>query len=183
MPSLVIDRFQSTRPSRASTYKMLLKYFIQNISIHKALAGLDPIAFFVSVFPCLFQSTRPSRASTVMAVNLSTQKRFQSTRPSRASTPGLWCHSGNAGISIHKALAGLDALCNSCVKKYAYFNPQGPRGPRRIHICCNPMMMCHFNPQGPRGPRRVYFPALLSISVFQSTRPSRASTFHLRGYH
>ena len=34
----------------------------------------------------------------------------------------------------------------------------------------------HFNPQGPHGPRPLLFLTLSIISLFQSTRPSRAST-------
>ena len=79
---------------------------------------------------------------------------FQSTRPSRASTP-------------FKLLFTLLKI---------YFNPQGPRGPRRIpagwvvlfsfisiHKALaglDELILSHygwqryFNPQGPRGPRR-----------------------------
>ena len=35
-------------------------------------------------------------------------------------------------ISIHKALAGLDVLLLIVQYLHFYFNPQGPRGPRRI---------------------------------------------------
>ena len=79
--------FQSTRPSRASTLHRQLSHNFFKISIHKALAGLDPwdssgwMIFQISIHKALagldaladnkayvesqFQSTRPSRASTV----------------------------------------------------------------------------------------------------------------------
>ena len=59
------------------------------------------------------------------------------------------------GISIHKALAGLD---NKDFQSYHRLN--------------------YFNPQGPRGPRHSAFVNPFSINGFQSTRPSRASTDH-----
>ena len=56
-----------------------------------------------------------------------------------------------------------------------YFNPQGPRGPRRG---TSVILWYHrnFNPQGPRGPRLVKGGQLCMRFLFQSTRPSRAST-------
>ena len=57
-----------------------------NISIHKALTGLDVLLFLFFVHPSIFQSTRPSRASTLYFY-----------------IRGLGEH-----ISIHKALTGLD---------------------------------------------------------------------------
>ena len=79
---------------------------------------------------------------------------FQSTRPSRAST---FVQSVGVG-------------------RARYFNPQGPRGPRpssRYLASCN----IYFNPQGPRGPRRIVSKiSIWSCQIFQSTRPSRAST-------
>ena len=56
-------------------------------------------------------------------------------------------------ISIHKALAGLDCTFIFFCPYPWYFNPQGPRGPR------------------PEMPNRI-----IKESIFQSTRPSRAST-------
>ena len=56
-------------------------------------------------------------------------------------------------ISIHKALAGLDSETLLENASLYYFNPQGPRGPRLLSL------------------KSVYFTVL-----FQSTRPSRAST-------
>ena len=107
------------------------KYRGKSISIHKALAGLDII--------CLMEST--------------TSLRFQSTRPSRAST-----------YSIYKT-----------IPVFINFNPQGPRGPRR-GIAGLEINIFNFNPQGPRGPRLPLFYSFLFAFIFQSTRPSRAST-------
>ena len=80
---------------------------------------------------------------------------FQSTRPSRASTLFRKQVCKRPGISIHKALAGLDLPRPSWTGLPGNFNPQGPRGPRRVRI--------HM---------------LIVSHTFQSTRPSRASTNH-----
>ena len=56
-------------------------------------------------------------------------------------------------ISIHKALAGLD-----------------------VYIAITTSCCFHFNPQGPRGPRLPFPLIAVNGSLFQSTRPSRAST-------
>ena len=78
------------------------------------------------------------------------------------------------------------------------FNPQGPRGPRRVSKNVTLFAYCisihkalagldtafpggrwhrlYFNPQGPRGPRRCTATRLSLGARFQSTRPSRAST-------
>ena len=58
-------RFQSTRPSRASTQERFMIEIQANfISIHKALAGLDSPMQYIYKSTGQFQSTRPSRAST-----------------------------------------------------------------------------------------------------------------------
>ena len=100
------------------------------ISIHKALAGLD-----IGKNPsCLF-------------IYISIHK----------ALAGLDIFCGvfyiTYKISIHKALAGLDSCITQAQEENIYFNPQGPRAPRR------PM----------DGLRRCRW-------TFQSTRPSRAST-------
>ena len=56
------------------------------------------------------------------------------------------------------------------------FNPQGPRGPRRLSNKWSEESRTNFNPQGPRGPRRSPYFINHSSKSFQSTRPSRAST-------
>ncbi len=58
-----------------------------DISIHKALTGLDLLQTILNMMITAFQSTRPSRAST------SLQK----------------VHQALSAISIHKALTGLDS--------------------------------------------------------------------------
>jgi len=125
----------------------------------------------------LFQSTRPSRASTPGSQRMGLHTHhfnpqgprgprlsfsiffldssgFQSTRPSRASTDNAMRLAGES----------------------SYFNPQGPRGPRRTMRYWKKSIHSYFNPQGPRGPRRWEKMHMLPPKLFQSTRPSRAST-------
>ena len=87
-------------------------------------------------------------------------KAFQSTRPSRASTAVAGLYAPGTGISIHKALTGLDAATaysspaqrisihkaltglDSAIiwtaESEGYFNPQGPHGPRRSNRAASP---------------------------------------------
>ena len=231
-PCRTYYRFQSTRPSRASTwYFRDIDWYLSEISIHKALAGLDLCKVDNYVSRLLFQSTRPSRASTMLKTGTGLGKRhfnpqgprgprrlqcirntasfrllFQSTRPSRASTftrrqcsyimmynfnpqgprgprPFVKKYSdpNDSDISIHKALAGLDIifsmvhLCYSC-----NFNPQGPRGPRPMSrestVLANiQSISIHKALAGLDFPGDMYR-AWLWKCIFQSTRPSRAST-------
>ena len=80
-----------------------------NISIHKALASLDPMSVGV----------------VLMFVPISIHKALAS----------LDITSINGGvdyiISIHKALASLDHQAQDNWKTSGYFNPQGSREPRR----------------------------------------------------
>ncbi len=100
-----------------------------------------------------FQSTRPSWASTqINGGKMMAATKFQSTRPSRASTVKVTSPNPSEIISIHKALAGLDALDYAIKSTFWNFNPQGPRGPRPAHTSRRSMKY-NFNPQGPRGPR------------------------------
>ena len=126
---------------------------MRNISIHKALAGLDERQF----------------SDGWLA------EQFQSTRPSRASTDGHLGGNIRRKISIHKALAGLDIDRGTDIFCHGYFNPQGPRGPR-LNTIFLLMYLVDFNPQGPRGPRHLETGDIWIQGEFQSTRPSRAST-------
>ena len=217
---MTLTIFQSTRPSRASTFPVLFFHQIIVISIHKALTGLDctkrfsDFGYGISIhkaltgldgggrggvteadhfnpqgphgprllgllligFAVLFQSTRPSRASTFRSMllrrswsyfnpqgphgprlghmlNICFLSAFQSTRPSRASTNEDITTNTGTVISIHKALTGLDGLTFRIAEFFR-----------------------HFNPQGPHGPRRSVGNRITQLQIFQSTRPSRAST-------
>ena len=167
--------FQSTRPSRASTWCKTLYGFRSRYFNPQGPRGPR---HFLDVFHQhngRFQSTRPSRASTKEKTYAEMTIEFQSTRPSRAST--FW------GCIVHTG-------CQN-------FNPQGPRGPRltddeflfqlqsfqstrpsRASTWDNrrKVMIDRFQSTRPsRASTRVSFNSI-HISSFQSTRPSRAST-------
>ena len=126
----------------------------------------------------IFQSTRPSRASTHGGlIRHYDVTRFQSTRPSRASTDRVGETARRKLISIHKALAGLD-LCSpafQAVDKTISIH-KALAGLDKIAI-------------PDYGPKRISIhkalagldSTMVKISCtgigFQSTRPSRASTF------
>ncbi len=123
--------FQSTRPSRASTFKKYSDPNDSDISIHKALAGLDIIFSMYSLFCCYFNPQGPRGPRPGGETTVSKYSQFQSTRPSRASTFLVSLSSCFGVISIHKALAGLDIHTRPAHSITCNFNPQGPRGPRR----------------------------------------------------
>ena len=125
--------FQSTRPSRASTYSRLLLAHGKHDFNPQGPRGPRLFGIALLSFLSKFQSTRPSRASTVSRIFKKKSAKFQSTRPSRASTNVLlfiFCIALNfnpqgprgprpnpietscsqSSISIHKALAGLDVF-------------------------------------------------------------------------
>ena len=145
--------FQSTRPSRASTAMRSVTSVLEIISIHKALAGLDFHVLSGLEHQTHFNPQGPRGPRLLCLVLVSISHAFQSTRPSRAST----------FLRSHFSLVAF------------HFNPQGPRGPRRPGIEFLTLLV-NFNPQGPRGPRRQNNNKQCSRKIFQSTRPSRAST-------
>ena len=153
LPPSYCLRFQSTRPSRASTDTQIQPATPSPISIHKALAGLDlylnrkvgdsndfnpqgprgPRQYNVAgpKTASYFNPQGPRGPRHVSSPDYQIFYSFQSTRPSRAST-----------------------LCGD----YSQYTPTD------------------FNPQGPRGPRQVFWIQCDTCNQFQSTRPSRAST-------
>ena len=125
-----IERFQSTRLSRASTNNGKQLHRLHRISIHKALASLD-------IMTC-----------TIVAGM--TDFNPQGSREPRRREPERLSH--RPFISIHKALASLDGYVPSPAAGAQDFNPQGSREPRLDwHAGARPSH--HFNPQGSREPR------------------------------
>ena len=80
-----------------------------------------------------FQSTRPSRASTKVGKSGAMSPGFQSTRPSRASTIFLKSSFVPDMISIHKALAGLDALADNKAYVENQFQSTRPSRASTVH--------------------------------------------------
>ena len=187
-------KFQSTRPSRASTEKIYVTVNLVDISIHKALAGLDHRCYETMRYLNEFQSTRPSRASTNLGTSPS-QHHSISIHKALAGLDliGFWLYCLCNLISIHKALAGLDRGFHYYSRLIKDFNPQGPRGPRRMipytvfdkdgFQSTRPsrastvswdtlsLLLLYFNPQGPRGPRPVVAalpPSLVMISIHKA---------------
>ena len=150
----LVEAFQSTRPSRASTNE----FAYNNLEL-------------------VFQSTRPSRASTGVAISLCNLCQYFNPQgphgPRHMVTVNCFPIST---ISIHKALTGLDNHFIKCRYDFSNFNPQGPHGPRRMTTPVSGINSSYFNPQGPHGPRPHVKPSIGNPQRFQSTRPSRAST-------
>ena len=81
-------------------------------------------------------------------------------------------------ISIHKALTGLDLMLSGTAQIASYFNPQGPHGPRRR---CPSLILNRqvFQSTRPSRASTIQLTLPLQVLLFQSTRPSRASTIQL----
>ena len=145
--------FQSTRPSRASTTARDAFQAMRDISIHKALAGLDDL-----------------KPHLVEYIPISIHKAL-------AGLDRLTCISMTWNrISIHKALAGLDVDIYRVVPDKDDFNPQGPRGPRRYKRLHEYQYLCISIHKALAGLDCGAVSASGVTSSFQSTRPSRAST-------
>ncbi|ENZ23990.1 hypothetical protein HMPREF1087_04472 [[Clostridium] clostridioforme 90A1] len=169
------------------------------MSIHKALAGLDYGERRVPGNEGYFNPQGPRGPRLSSRAPHQGLKKFQSTRPSRAST--LAAQSGNWSVWQFQSTRPSRASTTRIGKERTMrtdFNPQGPRGPRRVSKNVTLFAYCisihkalagldtafpggrwhrlYFNPQGPRGPRRCTATRLSLGARFQSTRPSRAST-------
>ena len=82
-----------------------------DISIHKALAGLDKNQIFTIILTGIFQSTRPSRASTnVLLFIFCIALNFNPQGPRGPRPNPIETSCSQSSISIHKALAGLDVF-------------------------------------------------------------------------
>ena len=79
--------FQSTRPSRASTTARDAFQAMRDISIHKALAGLDAKWEEHEKRVSISIHTALAGLDVDVLTDAQVDYRFQSTRPSRASTP------------------------------------------------------------------------------------------------
>ena len=146
----------------------------------------------------IFQSTRPSRASTLGWFPFLVQILYFNPQGPRGPRRNCFSHSPYwFMISIHKALAGLDGTWTGirCGKRISIHKalagldpltePQAHPSVISIHkalagLDVKQVIRCQvctdFNPQGPRGPRPGPLPAIYAVEIFQSTRPSRAST-------
>ena len=127
----IINEFQSTRPSRASTLFVIFLYpYWLNFNPQGPRGPRHRRSLF-RFYLADFNPQGPRGPRPFMQVWNAEGYGFQSTRPSRASTNIFLLCLRNTGISIHKALAGLDMNLFLSLGDICNFNPQGPRGPRQ----------------------------------------------------
>ncbi|GEM_PF-3858648 len=123
--------FRSTRLSRTSTLPPSCKCCPSRISIHEALANLDPASRRIQPRPAI--SIHEALANLDSAVTSQRQKisKFRSTRLSRTSTDPVGQHCASGNISIHEALANLDTSLRLIFRVgNNHFDPRGSREPR-----------------------------------------------------
>ena len=145
--------FQSTFPSRGTTFLALLTGKNHVISIHVPLAGNDSGAFAVINLDKNFNPRSPRGERLKLYGNGRAMDEFQSTFPSRGTTLPNHSEQKRRQISIHVPLAGNDIQSEPATRKIFHFNPRSPRGER-------PLRTAHF----------------LTPFLFQSTFPSRGTT-------
>ena len=101
--------FQSTRPMRGATSKVVSVYNFYTISIHAPHAGRDKQGGLTMDIEKKFQSTRPMRGATPTAKRRPPDcQGFQSTRPMRGATLDDLQPYKTVKISIHAPHAGRD---------------------------------------------------------------------------
>ena len=151
--SLIMWRFQSTRPVRGATMR----------------------PDWSAIFSFVFQSTRPVRGATALPVRCANYAKFQSTRPVRGarqrcrlSPPPHWGFNPRApcGARLTPIQKDRARLC---------FNPRAPCGARHGR-CTVVSCVCRFQSTRPvRGATLLIHNSAMPIS-FQSTRPVRGAT-------
>ena len=123
--------FQSTFPSRGTTYMIGARSVGTGISIHVPLAGNDEASALTVSSDFSFQSTFPSRGTTAYGTN----------------------SDNDNGISIHVPLAGNDLASGGSFCHLQFQSTFPSRGttclPFLQHTFC-----INFNPRSPRGERR-----------------------------
>ncbi len=126
---------------------------LNNISIHKALTGLDDLAGLLCNLALYFNPQGPHGPRLCRIRYGLTARGFQSTRPSRASTSHASSISSGFHISIHKALTGLDVDSIAAVSPPTIFQSTRPSRASTRQDLLHHGPWTHFNPQGPHGPR------------------------------
>ena len=105
----VVFTFQSTRPARGATGKLLELHALTDVSIHAPRAGRDQQKTHWITFIKLFQSTRPARGATIGGENSAEASvvSIHAPRAGRDQGPGDGpVHLRN--VSIHAPRAGRD---------------------------------------------------------------------------
>ena len=196
-----MSKFQSTRPMRGATLKLLDE---GKIFIHfnpRAPCGARLFSSCSPPFVNLFQSTRPMRGATgyVEFINglsenfnprapcgarhakllreLRESFLFQSTRPMRGATGSFQAQDRAwLGFQSTRPMRGATLLLLLVGALLLCISIHAPHAGRDWGL---PNCTCYawdFNPRAPCGARPHSFRALLAPALFQSTRPMRGAT-------
>ena len=123
--------FQSTPPSRVATALVPLLIFSITISIHTTLAGGDSGSLCPEGFLFISIHTTLAGGDWVFSEDFVPGEIFQSTPPSRVATISSNSFDMSSSISIHTTLAGGDVFELRCCVRRIHFNPHHPRGWRQ----------------------------------------------------
>ena len=130
---------------------------LNGVSIHAPLAGCDSLLILAFVSDHCFNPRTPRGVRPIFGIVDEAENEFQSTHPSRGATDIPFRRQMPPRVSIHAPLAGCD------MEDRLFLNP-----------------VASFNPRTPRGVRPSFVSQFLSVSLFQSTHPSRGAT--LQGF-
>ena len=125
-----ITPFQSTRPARGETFKVL----------------------GVLAYP-LFQSTRPARGETGSRGSLSNLMAISIHSPRTGRDDGCDVQRDLLGISIHSPRTGRDAFAGGA-DRFLSISIHSPRTGRDCRYAIRLHARAHFNPLAPHGARR-----------------------------
>ena len=166
--------FQSTRPMRGATFKVIAIVIILSVSIHAPHAGRDTFIFnFPPCFTCFnprapcgarpldllhcaiwqrFNPRAPCGARHSALVKSVPLQKFQSTRPMRGATRPDVLRFSYIMVSIHAPHAGRDfrAILITCKGIVSIHAPHAGRDVSPVLISITPPS---FNPRAPCGAR------------------------------
>ena len=167
--------FQSTRPMRGATED--IEQFIADtlVSIHAPHAGRDCGSPSPLDLHPRFNPRAPCGARQTPLTDMKSSGRFQSTRPMRGATIRKAYNLPIIDVSIHAPHAGRDVvlLKYDCIRQVSI---HAPHAGRDLISTCPAASPASFNPRAPCGARPSACVIVVSLMVFQSTRPMRGAT-------
>ena len=174
--SLMVRKFQPTRPLRGATRAVVNVFAEVGISTHAPLAGRDSRLFHQHAFACISTHAPLAGRDRADDAEILIGQEFQPTRPLRGATKILTDAERQKWISTHAPLAGRDRSELSFPRRAFYFNPRAPCGARLYVSIVDADFYKYFNPRAPCGARPVQNATRDIIDAFQPTRPLRGAT-------
>ena len=179
--SIIVPKFQSTRPMRGATCSISARCSGVDVSIHAPHAGRDCSCLTRSASTACFNPRAPCGARPRVLCAEIVKHKFQSTRPMRGATPRENESDCGFEVSIHAPHAGRDARQMPMRPRFFSFNPRAPCGARLLPSAIGFASEMFQSTRPMRG--ATFLNATSECrKVFQSTRPMRGATFRRARY-